>query len=161
MTNGRKIFLETLTEFAAKDERVILLVGDVGFSFIEGYKEKFPNQFLNVGIMEQSMVGIATGLSRMGWKPYVYSMINFIAFRPYEQVRNDICYGNADVKLFGVEGSAAYKFLGMSHNIEENEDIKVLNGLPNLNMYVPKTEYFLAEKMKLEYERKGPCYFRI
>ena len=110
MKNGRKAFLETLTKLAEKDDRVVLIIGDVGFSFVEGYKERFPNQFINVGVLEQTMMGVAVGLSKAGWKPYVYTMINFIVFRPYEQVRNDIAYGNANVKLFGVEGSEAYLF---------------------------------------------------
>lgn len=161
MTNGRKAFLETLTKLAEKDPKVILIIGDVGFSFVEGFKEKFPNQFLNVGVLEQSMMGIAAGLSRAGWKPYVYTMINFIVFRPFEQVRNDLCHSNANVKLFGVEGSAAYKFLGYSHNIDKDEDIKMLSSLPNLSLYIPRTEDFIVEKMNLEYDRKGPAYFRI
>ncbi len=161
MKDGRKAFLETLTKLAEKDPKVILIIGDVGFSFVEEYKKKFPNQFLNVGVLEQSMMGIAVGMARMGWKPYVYTMINFIVFRPLEQVRNDICYGNANVKLFGVEGSAAYKFLGYSHNIAHNEDVKMLDHLPNLSLYIPKTTEFVVNKMMEEYDRKGPAYFRI
>src|SRR3990167_8575006 len=118
----RRPFLETLTKLAANDPKVILIIGDVGFRFVEEYKEKFPNQFLNVGVLEQSMMGIAAGLASVGWKPYVYTMRNFIAFRPYEQVRNDIAFGNANVKLFGVSGSAAYKFLGVSHNVLKCKD---------------------------------------
>ncbi len=161
MTNGRKAFLQTLTELARKDPKIILMIGDVGFSFIEEFKKEFPNQFINVGVLEQSMMGIACGLARMGWKPYVYTMINFVVFRPYEQVRNDICYSNANVKLFAVEGSAAYKFLGYSHNIVPGEDVKLLEGLPNLNVYIPQQEEFVIDKMLLEYKREGPAYFRI
>lgn len=161
MVNGRKAFLETLTQLAEKDPKVIFIVGDVGFSFIETFKEKFPNQYLNAGVCEQSMMGVAAGLARVGWKPYVYTMINFVVFRPFEQVRNDLCYSNANVKLFGVEGSSAYRFLGYSHNIAPGEDIKMLEGLPNLNMYIPKEEAFIVEKMNFEYNRQGPAYFRI
>lgn len=177
MKNGRKVFIETLTELAEKDPRVILIIGDVGFRFIEPFRERFPNQFLNTGAAEQSMMGIATGLSRAGWKPYVYTMINFIVFRPYEQVRNDIAYGNANVKLFGVQGSEAYKFLGHSHNIEQktldfghmgrgqvgtwSEDVQLLNHLPNMNVYTPGTEEQVKEAMLAEYDRQGPSYMRI
>ena len=157
----RKPFIETLTELAEKDPKVILIIGDVGFSFIEPFRKKFPNQFLNVGVLEQTMMGVAVGMARAGWKPYVYTMINFIVFRPYEQVRNDIAYGNANVKLFGVEGSAAYKFLGFSHNIEKDEDLKLLKDLPNMNTYVPQTEEETKDLMLNEYERSGPAYFRI
>lgn len=161
MTNGRKAFLQTLTDLARKDPKIILIIGDVGFSFIEDFKKEFPNQFMNVGVLEQSMMGIACGMARMGWKPYVYTMINFIVFRPYEQVRNDICYSNANVKLFGVEGSSAYKFLGYSHNIAPGEDVKLLENLPNMNVYVPQQEEFVIDKMLFEYKREGPAYFRI
>ena len=157
----RKPFIETLTELAEKDPRVILIVGDVGFSFIETFKERFPNQFLNCGVMEQTMMGVAAGLSKVGWKPYVYTMKNFILLRPLEQVRNDICYANANVKLFGVGGSAAYKFLGFSHNLAEGEEDKILSTLPNINTYFPKTEEETKEMMLKEYERCGAAYFAI
>lgn len=163
----RKPFIQTLLKLAEKDNKIILIVGDVGFRFIEEYKEKFPNQYLNVGVLEQSMMGIAAGMARMGWKPYVYTMRNFIAFRPYEQVRNDIAFGNANVKLFGVAGSAAYKFLGFSHNVidgsdgKEDEDIEMLKRLPNMNVYRPKTEEEASELFEKEYARIGPAYFVI
>ncbi len=161
MKNGRKAFLQILTEFAEKDPKVILLVGDLGFIFIEGYRARFPNQFLNTGAAEQSLMGVAVGLASVGWKPYVYTMTNFIILRPYEQLRNDICYGNANVKLFGVEGSESYRFLGMSHNMYGDEEQRLLKDLPNLNAYFPKEEQEVVKIMKDEYQRKGPLYMRI
>lgn len=161
MTNGRKAFIETLTDLAAKDPKVILIIGDVGFSFLEPFIERFPNQFLNAGIAEQNMMGMAAGMSFEGWKPYVYSMINFICMRPFEQVRNDIAYQNANVKLFGVEGSAAYKFLGFSHNISEDEDEHLMGYLPNMHTYIPTEEQQVRNLMVEEYNRNGPSYTRI
>lgn len=161
MKNGRKAFIETLTELAEKDPKVILIIGDVGFSFLEPFIQKYPNQFLNAGIGEQAMMGLATGMAFAGWKPYVYTMINFIVFRPYEQVRNDICYQNANVKLFGVEGSAAYAFLGFSHNIIPDEDKMLMDHLPNIKTYYPQTEEEVKANMLKEYDRQGPSYFRI
>ncbi len=167
---SRKAFIETISELAEKDDKVILVVGDVGFSFMEPFIEKFPRQFLNAGVAEQSMMGIATGLSFAGYKPYVYSMINFVCFRPYEQVRNDIAFQNANVKIFGVKGSAAYKFLGFSHNIIEgdghagsigDEDQLLMENLPNMNTYFPADEFITKMLMMEEYERSGPAYFRI
>lgn len=169
MRNGRKILIETLTELAEKDDKVILIVGDVGFSFMEPFKEKFPKQFLNTGVMEQSMMGIAVGLANLGFKPYVYTMKNFIILRPFEQLRNDICYGNANVKLLGVGGSEAYRFLGMSHNLFGDEEERLLKDLPNLNTY-PDEHYLyramppeevLKEFLLEEYNRVGPAYFAI
>lgn len=163
MKNGRKIVIEHLTKLCESDDKVILIVGDVGFSFMEDFKAKFPKQFLNVGVMEQSMMGIATGLANQGFKPYVYTMKNFIIMRPFEQLRNDICYGNANVKLLGVGGSEAYRFLGMSHNLFGDEEERLLKGLPNLNTYFNKheDEEVLRACLMDEYKRAGPAYFSI
>lgn len=157
----RKPFLLTLTELARNDDKVILIVGDVGFSFIENYKKEFPNQYLNAGIGEQNMMTMAAGMAKAGWKPYIYTMKNFILLRPLEQVRNDICYSGENVKLFGVGGSAAYKFLGYSHNLADGEEQKILSTLPNINTYFPQTEEETVDMIKREYERIGPAYFAI
>lgn len=157
----RKPFLETLTKLAEGDESIVLIVGDVGFSFIEAFKERFPKQFVNCGIMEQTMLGIAAGMANMGLKPYVYTMKNFILLRPLEQLRNDICFANANVKLFGVGGSAAYKFLGMSHNLFENEEKNILKNLPNIQTHFPVTEEEAENSILLEYQRVGPAYTAI
>ena len=154
----RETFVKVLTELAEKDPNVILIVGDVGFNFIEEYAQKFPKQFLNCGAMEQTMIGVAAGMARSGMKPYVYSMINFLLFRPYEQVRNDICYDNMNVKLFGVKGSEAYKFLGHTHNIVDGEDFSVLQDLPNIQMHSPTTKEVLRAIMLEEYEMESPSY---
>lgn len=168
MKNGRKITIEFLTQMAEKDHKVILIVGDVGFSFMDDFKTKFPKQFLNVGVLEQSMMGIAVGLANQGFKPYVYTMKNFIILRPFEQLRNDICYGNANVKLLGVGGSEAYKFLGMSHNLSGDEENRLLKDLPNLNICIPcgawgptEDEKYLKNVLLEEYNRAGPAYFAI
>lgn len=166
MKNGRKEFLITLTELAEKDPSVILIIGDVGFSFLDDFKAKFPKQILNVGIMEQTMMGFAAGMAQAGMKPYVYTMRNFIAFRPYEQVRLDIAVANTNVKLIGVSGSEAYKFLGDSHNVFTNkdgteEDVAMLQELPNMLVHYPKEESEVKPIMLKEYERNGPCYLII
>ena len=157
----RKTFIELLTRLAENDNRVILIVGDVGFSFLEAFKERFPNQFLNIGICEQSMMNVAVGFANMGWKPYVYTMSNFILLRPNEQLRNNICYGNANVKLFGVKGSEAYRFLGMSHNLYGTEEQDLLKNLPNIQTYFPENQQEVTDFMQNEYNRIGPSYMRI
>ena len=143
------------------DNRVLFIIGDVGFSFCEPIIKRFPKQFLNAGIAEQNMMGMAVGLAYAGYKPYVYTMANFILLRPAEQVRNDICYGNSNVKLFGVKGSEAYRFLGMSHNLYGDEERDALKHWPNINTYFPQKEEEVTGKMLLEYERSGPAYFSI
>ena len=156
----RKQFIEKLTELAEKDPKVILIVGDVGFSFLEQFKDRFPNQFLNAGISEQNMMGLAAGMATEGWKPYCYTMKNFILLRPHEQLRNDIGFANANVKLFGVAGSAAYRFLGMSHNLFKGEEEDILRHIPNMNSYF-ETEETIKDTMEKEYQRQGCAYFAI
>ena len=157
----RKPFLQTLTKLAQQDPRVILIIGDVGFSFVEEYKKNFPNQFLNCGVMEQTMIGMAAGMARMGWKPYVYTMKNFILLRPLEQLRNDICYSEANVKLIGVGGSAAYRFLGYSHNLAEGEEEKILSTLPNIKCYAPKNDEECTNIIEKSYQEAGPAYIAL
>jgi len=159
--NNRRVFIETLSELARKDSRIILIVGDVGFTYIEDFGREFPNQFLNVGVTEQSFMGLAAGLALSGWKPYVYSMIPFVTMRNYEQLRNDVCYHNANVKVMGVRGSVHYKFLGFSHNIEGDEDTKILTGLPNLKIYIPQTPEEVEKIVKESYNYSNPCYIRL
>ena len=157
----RKSFLETLTKLAKKDPMIIFIVGDVGFSFIEDFRERFPKQFKNIGAAEQKMMNFAVGMANEGFKPYVYTMANFILLRPHEQVRNNICHANKNVKLFGVKGSEAYSFLGISHNLEEGEEERIVTNWPNINYYVPKTEEETIEVILKEYDRQGPSYVRL
>ncbi len=167
MRNFRQVTIETLIELAANDEKIILIVGDVGFSFMDEFQKRFPKQFLNCGVMEQSMMGIAVGLANEGMKPWVYTMKNFIILRPFEQVRNDTDSGEKFywqlVKLLGVGGSEAYKFLGMSHNLYGDEEERLLQDLPNLKTYFGKhsDEGVLGAHLLREYNRVGPAYFAI
>jgi transketolase len=159
--NMRKAFVDTLTDIAKRDPKVILIVGDVGFSYIEDFAEQFPSQYLNVGVTEQSMMGLAAGMAIAGWKPYVYSMIPFVTMRNYEQLRNDVCYHNANVKIIGVRGSVHYKFLGFSHNIYGDEDVKILEGLPNLDVLIPKDADEVKLATELGYRKNNPAYMRL
>jgi transketolase len=155
MSDLRKAFFDEMCELAEKDKDVILITGDLGYSFIEKYAEKYPDQFLNCGCMEQSMVGIAAGMAITGKKPYVYSGAIFILMRPYEQVRDDIAYNNTNVKLIGTGASG---FLGFTHNLGESEsESNLLFGLPNIKQEYPKDE----EQLKSALLLNGPVYIRI
>lgn len=157
----RSVFIETLSKLAEKDDKIILIIADVGFSVLDDYIKRFPNQFLNVGVAEQNMMTLAAGMAREGWKPYVYTMSNFILLRPHEQVRNDICYAKANVKLLSVKGSESYKFYGMSHNLADGEEAGLIKLLPNLESYFPSTEEELIVAMNQEYTRDGAAYFSL
>ncbi|MBI5044786.1 MAG: hypothetical protein HZC02_02570 [Candidatus Levybacteria bacterium] len=157
----RKPFIQKMEELAKRDPRVILIIGDVGFTYMQDYIDTFPKQFMNIGVAEQTMMSAVYGMSKAGWKPYVYTMLNFILFRPYEQLRNDICHQNANVKLFGVGGDVGYNFIGFGHNVEEGEEEKVLGHLPNLHRYYPDTEEITKEIMEREYHREGPSFMKL
>jgi len=161
MANLRTTFIDSITKLAEKDKKIVLIIGDVGFSFTEGFSVKFPNQFINAGVTEQSMMGMAAGLALSGFKPYVYSMIPFTTMRCYEQVRNDVCYNDANVKIIGVRGSVHYKFLGFSHNIEGDEDKQILEHLPNMTVYIPETDEDVEKAMAEMYKSNHPSYIRL
>lgn len=119
----RREFIDTLVELAEKDPSVVLIVPDVGFNYIETFQAKFPQRYFNLGVTEQSCTMIAVGMAKEGLRPFVYSMINFVLFRPAEMVRNGIVGHEVPVTLLGVKGSSSYKFLGFSHNLlHETED---------------------------------------
>ena len=156
----RRIFIDTLVELAEKDDKIVLIIPDVGFNYIEKFQERFPNRFFNFGVTEQSCVLIAAAMALDGFKPYVYSMINFVLFRPYEMVRNGIVHHNANVKLIGVRGSEKYKFLGFSHNMtDDEEDIRTCNNL-ELDYRVPALEE-VKETVIETYEDKKSAYIRL
>jgi len=119
----RTQFVNSLLRKMAKNKNIWLLYIDLGFGFLEKIAKRFPDRCINTGLIEQSAVGIACGLAMMGKKVYVYSTSTFLIFRPLEQIRNDI--GNLDITLVGTAGKQ-YNFLGSTHIIKDNEDIKVL-----------------------------------
>ena len=158
----RREFIDTLITLAEKDDKIVFIVPDVGFNYIEEFKKRFPDRFFNFGVTEQSTMIIAAGLALSGFKPYVYSMINFVVFRPYEMVRNAISLHNANVKIIGVKGSEKYKFLGFSHNlIAEDEEIKVLERLPNLKTFIVKNPEEVKSVILETYNKEGPVYIRL
>jgi len=124
-TLTREQFCNWLIKKAEKDKKVWLLAGDLGYGFLHKFAEKFPDRFINCGIIEQSMVGIACGLALMGKKVYVYSTSTFLIFRALEQIRDDIFHQKLDVTLVGTAGPQ-YNFLGYTHVIQDNEDYKIL-----------------------------------
>lgn len=125
----RKLFFNWLIKKAHKDKNIILLVGDLGYSFIEGFQKEFPNRFINCGIAEQNMIGVAIGLTLAGKKPHCYSGAVFMNYRCIEQIRNAWFQG-INVKVVGTGASG---FLGFTHNFQkgEREPLKYLKGNKN------------------------------
>lgn len=158
----RRVFIDTLCELAEKDNRIVLIIPDVGFNYVEKFQKMFSDRFFNLGVTEQSTMIIASALALSGLKPYVYSMINFVVFRPYEMLRNAVCLHNADVKIIGVKGSEKYKFLGFSHNmIVEDEDIRVLSHFPNIKTFVVTEPEKVRHVILETYKINTACYIRL
>ena len=155
----RNAFFRALTELAAADPRVELVVGDVGYGAMEGFAERFPDRVLNAGIAEQNMTGVATGLALTGSVVFTYSIANFPTLRCLEQLRNDACYHGANVKVVAVGGGLSYGSLGMSHHA--TEDLAILRALPGIAVAAPgdplEAEVLTAEIGRLE----GPAYLRL
>lgn len=157
----RKIFFEELIKLAKKDDKIILIVPDVGFSYTEEFQRLYPNRYFNFGVTEQSCIIIATALALDGWKPYVYSMINFVLFRPAEMVRNGIVMHKANVKLIGVKGSEKYKFLGFSHNMLTSREDWIFCRNIGLRWEIPKQEKDVRDCLLSSYKDKKPIYVRL
>ena len=142
-----------------ENENAFLLTGDLGFSVFERIRERFPKQYLNMGVAEQNMLGVASGMALSGKDVFVYSIIPFIVYRPFEQLRNDICYQNAPVRLVGVGAGFSYADAGFTHHAIE--DYGVLNSLPNLTILSPADPLEVSEQMKQLHGIKTPTYMRL
>ena len=159
--DSRRIFIDTLCELAEKDERIVLIVPDVGFGYIEKFKEKFPNRFFNFGVTEEASVIIAATMALGGLRPFVYSMINFVLFRPAEMVRNAIVCHKAPVVLLGVKGSTGYRFLGFSHNLlHDKEDFNFCDNI-GLKWHNPKDNEGVKEAVLASFKSNKPSYIRL
>ena len=154
----RKIFNKTLIELAEKDPRIHLVLADIGYGEIEGFARKFPDRYYNCGVMEQHMTGVACGIAMEGNIAVTYSIANFPTLRCLEQIRNDVCYHNANVKIVNIGGGVSYGALGVSHH--STEDIAILRALPNMVVVVPcdLPEAEAATRAVFEYE--GPVFYR-
>lgn len=155
----RTAFLETLVELAATDPRICLVVGDIGFGVVEPFARRFPDRFVNAGVAEQNMTGIATGIAFTGKVVFTYSIGNFPTIRCLEQIRNDVCYHGADVKIVTVGGGFAYGSLGMTHHA--TEDIAMMRALPNMVVVAPGDPIEVARATRALVEHRGPGYLRL
>jgi transketolase len=155
----RSAFFQTLLELAEHDERINLVVGDLGFGVVEPFAERFPNRFLNAGVAEQNMTGIAAGMALSGKIVFTYSIANFPILRCLEQIRNDVCYHNANVKVVAVGGGMSYGSLGISHHA--TEDIAIMRALPNMLVVAPGDPVEAACATRAIINYTGPSYLRL
>ena len=161
LKNYRKEIVDSLIPYTRKDSRIFLLVCDMGFGVIDKYREEFPDRIFNMGIMEQGTVGIAAGMAIAGLRPIVYSIVNFLAYRALEQVRNDVLMQNLNVKFISTGVNNYFSFLGSSHCC--GDDDKKIMKLINMKVYDPyeKENINFNEMVEEWIASKEAGYFRV
>jgi len=155
----RTAFIKSLVTMAERDPGIWLLTGDLGYSVLEPFATKFPERYVNVGVAEQNMAGVAAGLALTGKKVFTYSIANFAVTRCLEQIRNDICYHNADVTIVATGGGLAYGTQGYTHH--GIEDIGFTRLLPNITVIAPADAAEVNLAMNNIAKRSGPSYLRL
>lgn len=155
----RTAFIDQLIKEAERHDDVFLIVGDLGFSVVEPFAERFPDRFLNVGIAEQNMIGVAAGLAMQGYNVYVYSIGNFPTLRCMEQIRYDVAYHDLPVKVVAVGGGYAYGSLGASHHA--TEEIGMLRTIPNMVVTAPGDPAEARALTTFSANMRKPMYIRL
>ena len=154
----RTVFNKTLIEIAKNDPRIHMILADIGYGEIEEFDKTFPGRLYNVGVAEQNMTGVACGMAMEGNVCITYSIANFPTLRCLEQIRNDVCYHNQNVKIVIIGGGVSYGPLGVSHH--STEDIAIMRALPNIVVIVPCDNYEAEAATRAMIEHNGPVYYR-
>ena len=155
----RDAFTRALMREAAKDPKLTLVTGDLGFGVLKPFWETYPEQFVNAGIAEQGMTGLAAGLAQTGRTVLTYSIGNFPTLRCIEQIRNDCAYHDANVKVVCVGGGFVYGSLGMSHHA--TEDMAILRALPGVTVFTPGDPEEVEAIVPVMLKTPGTCYLRL
>ena len=155
----RKHLIDKLVQKAAYDDRIVLMVADLGFNVVDNFQKKYSSRFINCGIAEGNMLSVATGMALEGDIVFVYSIGNFPTLRCLEQIRNGACYHNVDVKIISVGGGFSYGSLGMTHHA--TEDLAIMRSLPNMRVYAPADPCEAEAVLDDMIDYSGPCYVRL
>jgi transketolase len=155
----RTAFFRAVMDAASIDPRITLIVGDLGFGVVEPFAKRFPAQFLNAGVAEQNLTGVAAGMALMGRVVFTYSIANFPTLRCLEQIRNDVCYHRTNVKIVALGGGFAYGALGVTHHA--TEDLAVMRSLPEMTVVAPGDPIEAELATRAIIAHPGPCYLRL
>lgn len=155
----RDAFSTALVRLALADPKVLLLTGDHGYALFDEFRKRCPDQYINAGIAEQNMVGMAAGLARVGFRPFVYGLAAFIPIRTVEQIKLDIAHDNLPVVLLGDGAGFVYSHLGTSH--QSTEDIACTRAIPGLQVLSPADRFEMTACMDHAYATRGPVYLRM
>tara|TARA_B110001452_G_C15229104_1_gene425862 strand:- start:468 stop:1388 length:921 start_codon:yes stop_codon:yes gene_type:complete len=157
----RNFFAKKIYEHIKKNKKIILLSADIGNRLFDKIKKDFPNNFLNCGIAESNMITFASGLAAKGYLPFCYTITNFLIYKSIEQIRNDAIYNNNKIILVGTGSGLSYNHLGPTHH--SLEDIGLINGLPNINIYSPADNNNLKSHLNFAITNKNKfsSYIRL
>ena len=155
----RNIFVNKLIERARIDKDIFLLTGDLGYRVLEPFRDEFSDRFINVGIAENNMVGIGTGLALAKKKIFLYSILPFLIYKNLEQIRNNICLHDLNIKLIGNGGGFHYGVHGISHNT--SEDLSIMRSLPNMTVFSPGSKIEAEMIINLMFDHIGPSFIRL
>lgn len=155
----RNRFVSILTKEASRNDKIVLMTGDIGYNVLDPFFDKYPDRYINAGISEQNMTSVAAGLALSGKCVVTYSIGSFSTLRCFEQIRNDICYHNANVKIVSLAAGFAYGQLGMSHHA--TEDIGCMKSLPNMTIFSPCDPEEAEAVTKAALALDTPCYIRL
>ena len=155
----RAEFAAELVVVAREDPRVVLLTGDLGFAVLEPFAQEFPDRFFNVGVAEQNMLGLATGLADAGYLPFTYSIATFASMRPYEFLRNGAALHELPVRLVGMGAGLDYGHNGVTHYALE--DVAIMRAQPSVGTVAPADSNQARAALRATLDRPGPVYFRL
>ena len=155
----RQTFIRTLIELGEKNKKIVLLTGDLGYTVVEPFAERFPDRFFNVGVAEQNMVGVATGLAEAGFIPYVYSIVTFATLRPYEFIRNGPVHHHSRVRIVGAGTGFEYGSAGATHH--GLEDVGVMRIQPGMSVIIPADFQQARSAFLASWDCPGPVYYGI
>lgn len=155
----RNAFISTVYQLSEKDKDIVVLVADNGAIVFDRYRADFPGRFLNCGIAEANMIGVAAGMALSGKKPFIYTITNFMSMRAFEQIRNDICLHQANVKVVGIGGGFVYSTLGPTHHAIE--DIALMRALPGMTVICPASPLEVKHAVAAIAKLDTPVYLRM
>lgn len=155
----RDAFSNAIVAAALADPKVLLLTGDHGYALFDPFRKARPDQYINCGIAEQNMVGVAAGLAKAGFKPIVYGLAAFVPVRVLEQIKLDVCYENLPVILIGDGAGLVYSHLGSSH--QSTEDVACTRAIPALTVLSPADRFEMTATMQLALQLDAPVYLRM
>jgi len=155
----RNAYVSALYDLAKNDKRILALVADNGAVIYDKYRQDFPEQFLNFGISEANMVSVAAGLASCGRIPFAYTIACFITMRAFEQIRNDVCYQEMNVKLVGIGAGFVYSNLGPTH--QATKDIAIMRTLPHMTVFSPADPMETRKATYAAAQIRGPVYLRL